>query len=224
MSRRTSASNKAIRNAWKNEQNLVKEGKGTRDWTVTQQKDILERGKAFDENGKSFEGQHMRSVEIHPESQGDPKNIQFLTRAEHLDAHGGSWRNPTNWFYDPVTKTKYDFGDGPVIPCKEINLSESIIKMDHEHDSIDANNDNDGYAQVVNVEVKIIEEEPPLLHDLTTLQKEANRLYGMTAAETLSCMQHLYEEGDATYPRTGSRFITSDMEDIVKSLFSDTKD
>lgn len=42
MSRRTAASNKAIRDAWKNEQNLVKEGKGTRDWTIDQQKDILE--------------------------------------------------------------------------------------------------------------------------------------------------------------------------------------
>ena len=92
MSRRTAASNKAIREAWKSEKDLVKEGKGTRDWTIDQQKDILDRGKAYDENGKAFEGQHMRSAEVHPECQGDPKNIQFLTRAEHLDAHGGSWR------------------------------------------------------------------------------------------------------------------------------------
>lgn len=106
MSRRTAASNKAIRDAWKNEQNLVKEGKGTRDWTIDQQKDILERGKAYDENGKAFEGQHMRSAEVHPECQGDPKNIQFLTRAEHLDAHDGNWKNPTNWYYNPVTKEK----------------------------------------------------------------------------------------------------------------------
>lgn len=78
MSRRTAASNKAIRDAWKNEQNLVKEGKGTRDWTIDQQKDILERGKAYDENGKAFEGQHMRSAEVHPECQGDASKYFIL--------------------------------------------------------------------------------------------------------------------------------------------------
>ena len=52
MSRRTAESQKAIRQAWENEQKLVSEGAGTRDWTQDQQKAILERGKAYDENGK----------------------------------------------------------------------------------------------------------------------------------------------------------------------------
>ena len=51
MSRRTAEASKAIAVAWENEQKLVQEGKGTRDWTPEQQKDILERGKAYDENG-----------------------------------------------------------------------------------------------------------------------------------------------------------------------------
>ena len=126
MSRRTSEANKAIAQAWEQEKQRVSEGNGTRDWTQEQQKDILERGKAYDDNGKAFEGQHMRSAEMHPECQGDPNNIQFLTREEHLAAHDGNWKSPTNWYYDPVTKTKTDFGDGPIIPCKEIELSDPV--------------------------------------------------------------------------------------------------
>ena len=127
MSRRTSESNKAILAAWNKEQELVREGKGTRDWTPEQQQDILDKGKAYDENGRAFEGQHMKSAEKYPEYQGDPENIQFLTRAEHLEAHDGNWQNPTNWYFNPVTKEKVDFGDGPVIPCKIIQLAESVV-------------------------------------------------------------------------------------------------
>ena len=54
-------------------------------------------------------------------------------------------------------------------------------------------------------------EKPPKLYDLTTLQREANRLYGYTAQQTLDCVQLLYEKKLATYPRTDSRFLTEDM-------------
>lgn len=128
MSRRTAESNKAILAAWNKEQELVEEGKGTREWTPQQQQDILEKGKAYDDNGKAFEGQHMKSAEMYPEYQGEPGNIQFLTRAEHLEAHDGNWQNPTNWYYNPVTKEKFDFGDGPFIPCEIIQLSTPIIE------------------------------------------------------------------------------------------------
>ena len=129
MSRRTAESNKAILAAWIKEQELVKEGKGTRNWTPQQQQDILEIGKAYDDNGKAFEGQHMKSAEMYPEYQGSPGNIQFLTRAEHLEAHDGSWQNPTNWYFNPVTKEKIDFGDGPFIPCEIIQLSAPTISL-----------------------------------------------------------------------------------------------
>ena len=128
MSRRTAESNKAILAAWNKEQELVQEGKGTREWTPKQQQDILEKGKAYDDDGVAFQGQHMKSAEMYPEYQGDPGNIQFLTRAEHLEAHNGNWRNPTNWYYNPVTKEKFDFGDGPFIPCEVIHLPEPIMK------------------------------------------------------------------------------------------------
>lgn len=129
MSRRTAESNRAILAAWNKEQELVQEGKGTREWTPQQQQDILEKGKAYDDNGKAFEGQHMKSAEMYPEYQGEPRNIQFLTRAEHLEAHDGNWQNPTNWYFNPVTKEKFDFGDGPFIPCEIIQLPEPIISL-----------------------------------------------------------------------------------------------
>lgn len=135
MSRRTAESNKAILAAWNKEIELVQEGKGTRDWTPKQQQDILEKGKAYDEDGVAFQGQHMKSSEMYPEYQGDPGNIQFLTRAEHLEAHNGNWRNPTNWHFNPVTKEKVDFGDGPFITCKIISLSEPVIKPNIEVES-----------------------------------------------------------------------------------------
>lgn len=120
--------NKAIRLAWEREQGLVSEGKGTRDWSETQQKDILnpDKGKAYDDNGRAFEGQHMKSAAEYPEYQGDPDNIQFLTRDEHLDAHKGSWKNPTNWYYNPETKEFLDFGENKPTPCEIIKLSDPI--------------------------------------------------------------------------------------------------
>jgi DNA topoisomerase-3 len=54
-------------------------------------------------------------------------------------------------------------------------------------------------------------ENPPKLYDLTTLQREANRLLGFTAQQTLDYAQSLYEKKLITYPRTDSRYLTSDM-------------
>ena len=54
-------------------------------------------------------------------------------------------------------------------------------------------------------------EKAPALYDLTTLQREANRIYGFTAQETLDYVQSLYEKKLVTYPRTDARFLTDDM-------------
>ena len=59
---------------------------------------------------------------------------------------------------------------------------------------------------------------PPRLYDLTTLQRDANRLLGYTAQQTLDYAQAPYEKKLATYPRTDSRFITEDMRATVGSL------
>lgn len=132
MSARTSQASKAIRIAWNNEQELVREGKGTRDWTPQQQQDILDRGRAYDETGRAFEGHHMKSVSAYPEYQGDPNNIQFLSRNEHVRAHFDDVHNPTNGYYNPETGETKDFGNNQPEPCKRIELSESInnVKLD----------------------------------------------------------------------------------------------
>jgi DNA topoisomerase-3 len=66
-------------------------------------------------------------------------------------------------------------------------------------------------AVIKSVERKDKSESAPKLYDLTTLQREANRLFGYTAAQTLSAVQNLYEQKIVTYPRTDSKFITEDM-------------
>lgn len=131
MSRRTVEASKAIRLAWEREQELVRGGKGTRDWTEKEQKDILnpDMGKAYDEDGKAFEGHHMKSAEAYPEYQGNPENIQFLSRTEHTRAHGG-WRKPTNGYYDYTTGITYDFDEEGFIPCEIIELSNPVIAID----------------------------------------------------------------------------------------------
>jgi len=77
----------------------------------------------------------------------------------------------------------------------------------------------DGQCAVVgSIERKRVEKKPPKLYDLTTLQREANRYYGLTASQTLQAAQELYEEKLVTYPRTDSRFVTEDMRKTVESL------
>ncbi len=61
---------------------------------------------------------------------------------------------------------------------------------------------------------------PPKLYDLTTLQREANRLFGYTAQQTLDYTQSLYEKKLCTYPRTDSRFLTEDMAPSLPALVS----
>ena len=127
MSRRTAEAHKAIEAAWQNEQQLVREGKGTRDWTPEQQQDILNIGKAYDDDGKAFEGHHMKSVEKYPDYQGNPENIQFLTRSEHCEAHNGKFQNPTNGYFNPATGETQDFGEKSPKPCKSIELSNPVV-------------------------------------------------------------------------------------------------
>ena len=57
-------------------------------------------------------------------------------------------------------------------------------------------------------------------YDLTTLQRDANRILGYTAQETLDYLQALYEKKLCTYPRTASRYLTDDMENAVPNLVS----
>lgn len=66
-------------------------------------------------------------------------------------------------------------------------------------------------GKILNVEAKPRKEPPPLLHDLSSLQQEANKRRGLTADQTLNLLQGLYESKLVTYPRTGSRYIGDDV-------------
>ena len=73
-------------------------------------------------------------------------------------------------------------------------------------------------AVVQSVTQKEKTERPPKLYDLTTLQRDANRLLSFTAQQTLDYLQSLYEKKLATYPRTDSQYLTEDMEDGLPAL------
>ena len=73
-------------------------------------------------------------------------------------------------------------------------------------------------ATITKVEKKEKVENPPLLYDLTTLQREANTKHGFTAEQTLALVQKLYEAKLVTYPRTSSRYIPEDVFDEVPML------
>lgn len=81
-----------------------------------------------------------------------------------------------------------------------------------------------GKAKVESLQKTEKAEKPPLLYDLTMLQREANRRYGFTAQQTLDYMQSLYEKKLVTYPRTDSRYLTDEMEDSVKVLACQMKE
>jgi len=74
-------------------------------------------------------------------------------------------------------------------------------------------------AKITKLEKKKQKERAPMLYDLTTLQREANTRYGFSARRTLSAAQRLYEEHKAlTYPRTNSRYLTTDMIGEIKPI------
>lgn len=75
-------------------------------------------------------------------------------------------------------------------------------------------------ATVRAVDKKDKKENAPTLYDLTTLQRDANRIYGFTAQQTLNYLQALYEKKLCTYPRTDSKFLTDDMKDTATGIIA----
>jgi len=80
-----------------------------------------------------------------------------------------------------------------------------------------------GTVCVTGGEKKEVKQEPPLLYDLTTLQKEANSKHGFSAEKTLNIAQALYEGKKISYPRTGSRYISADVMDEIPHLIATLK-
>lgn len=82
---------KAVRDAWKQEQKNALEGKKlSRDWNAKELQQLKRTGRV-----RGYEGHHINSVNGHEIMAGDPNNIMFVTRKEHLALHAGNWRNMT---------------------------------------------------------------------------------------------------------------------------------
>ena len=73
-------------------------------------------------------------------------------------------------------------------------------------------------AQVIKIDPTDKQEKAPQLYSLTALQRDANRFLGFTAQQTLDYTQSLYEKKLVTYPRTDSRFLTEDMEEMISGI------
>lgn len=96
----------------------------------------------------------------------------------------------------------------------------SVHKYHSEKDAKEAKAAVEAYKRftVTKVETKDVTSKPPLLYDLTSLQRAANSKYGMTADETLKIAQSLYEKKHLSYPRTGSRYIPEDVYKTIPAL------
>lgn len=98
---------------------------------------------------------------------------------------------------------------------EELKKAEDLLKV------IERNNAN---AFVEKIEKQTLKEHPPLLFDLTGLQKEANRKLNISATETLEIAQSLYEKKFITYPRTGSKYISEDIWTEIPKLIQVLKE
>lgn len=101
----------------------------------------------------------------------------------------------------------------------------ALVSEDRYNDRMDADKvagqiSQNGIATVKSIEKKTVKQEPPLLYDLTALQKEANSKHSFSADKTLSIAQKLYEGKLITYPRTGSRYLSEDVFETVPGLLS----
>ncbi|MCW2120671.1 type IA DNA topoisomerase [Flavobacterium sp. 7A] len=111
-------------------------------------------------------------------------------------------------------KEYLDFKSLSTIKWDEAKKTDNVLKTIHKY----------GLASVSALETKVINEQPPLLFDLTALQKEANIKLNLTAEETLTIAQSLYEKKFISYPRTGSKYIPEDMWEEISKLIRITEE
>lgn len=105
------------------------------------------------------------------------------------------------------------------LDCGDMTVSSEKIQLAEEAERIQAGcNGREAVVSEVHIAGKTVN--PPKLYDLTTLQRESNRLCGYTAKETLDFVQSLYEKKLITYPRTDSQYLSEDMEDTAKVVIA----
>lgn len=109
------------------------------------------------------------------------------------------------------------------ILCGDVDAATERIDSKTEAENV-AGACRNGQALVTSVAKEEKTVAPPKLYDLTTLQRDANRLFGFTAKQTLEYTQSLYEKKLCTYPRTDSQYLSDDMEqtagNVIEAIFS----
>ena len=103
------------------------------------------------------------------------------------------------------------------IDCGSFVLSSDRIDEEEKADDL-VKACESSQVRIISVTRETRTEKAPLLYDLTTLQKDANRIFGYTAQQTLDYTQSLYEGKLCTYPRTDSNFLPDDMAETVKEI------
>lgn len=118
---------KGVSKAWARERELVSKGRGTRNWSVAEQKELLRTGRV-----KGYQGHHMKSVSKHPDYAANPKNIQFLDARkgnnEHLKAHRGDYRNESDSRYSVRTGSIRPMGEGKPRAMNSYELKDKAIE------------------------------------------------------------------------------------------------
>ena len=105
------------------------------------------------------------------------------------------------------------------VPLKSVGIDAVHEKVKEQEAAENIRRECDGKEAIVkSVKTERKTVNPPHLYDLTTLQREANRLYGFTAQQTLDYTQSLYEMKLVTYPRTDSQYITDDMNETARNI------
>ena len=107
-----------------------------------------------------------------------------------------------------------------VLNCDGVTLTSERMDDKKKAESLADECKLTGQVLIIDATKKEKQEKAPTLFDLTSLQREANRRLGYTAQQTLDYVQSLYEKKLVSYPRTDSRFLTEDMEDMLPGLIA----
>ena len=129
--------------------------------------------------------------------------------------HNKTFKSEPFWFIEGESSK-----DGITFKWRGEKRYDNIGAGEAEHRRVQAA----GTLTVKEVETKRVNDAPPLLHDIASLQKIANSRYGYTAEQTLNAAQALYEKKLITYPRTGSRYIPEDVYETIPALLSKFRD
>lgn len=186
---------KGVAKAWERERELVRKGRGARQWTVKEQKELLRTGRV-----KGYQGHHMKSVAMHPEYAAEPRNIQFLSSRkennEHLKAHRGDYHNESDGRYNVRTEKTRAMKDGRPRAMNAYELEDKAIeKRGYTKYASEKNTagivrtGTDGDRRDARVHVKKSEAKKPVqvqTMEGARVSPEAAARYGKSARSTIS--------------------------------------